>query len=137
MDPIELAQLPAHAQEKLRAAWEREARLAEVQEQRVRERRVRTLGEGAFVLCAAEWFFYGFRWIDLVVVPVVGVGVGLVWHHARTDRVPSAVVGVLGFWAVRLLCGIGLVYYGLVASLFVFILSLAVAWPRTSERLGA
>ena len=136
-DPIELEQLPANAQEKVRAAWRNEQRLAEVQEQRVCERRTRMLLEGVFILLGVELIVYGLNWRDLVLIPLVGIAVGTVWHRWQTEREMSAVVGLLGFGVVRLVCGPGKVLAALLAAFLVVNLCLVIAHPRTAERLGA
>ena len=84
-----------------------------------------------------EFFIYGMSMWSVVAVAAISATVGSLWHTWSCGRTRSALLGILGFLLVRMLCGMGDTFQAMIALLLVTCLSMAMAIPRENGRFGA
>ena len=131
------AELPESAKQKFRAQWDKTARHQEIKDAHSRERLVQCLIEAVAMYFLVELFIYGMSVWAVIGTAAIGATVGSLWHVWSCGRAGSALLGVLGFLLMRMLCGMGSPFHAMIALVIVPCLSMAMAIPRESGRFGA
>lgn len=128
--------LPDLAKNQVRRQWKSDESQARMNEERHRDRFLQALCEGAGLLFCIEFLVYGLTPWSTFVTLGLGSLLGLAWAKWQCGRAVSGLTGMLGFILVRALCGMGLLFYTLLALILVICIATALGISRESSRGG-
>ncbi len=135
--PEELyAALPAEAKRDLHDLENKRTNEDINREGRRKSQLIQSLIEGVFLYLPVEFFLYGLSILSTITVVTVGLLLGWVWNRIWPGPAAAGLIAIMGFLAIRMVCGMGFVFHAIIAMMFIICVSFAIWITRASERMG-